>query len=47
LDYAGARGIDAATDLSVRPWGVTGAGAIVGVFDAGNDTLGCRVRAAI
>jgi hypothetical protein len=37
LDRAGARGIDAALDLSVRPWGVTGAGAIVGVFEAGKN----------
>jgi hypothetical protein len=37
LDYAGARGIDAAMDLSVRPWGVAGAGAIVGVFEAGKE----------
>ncbi|HEY1413993.1 MAG TPA: hypothetical protein VGF36_17740 [Rhodopila sp.] len=35
LDQAGARGIDAALDFSVRPWGVTGTGAIVGVFEAG------------
>jgi hypothetical protein len=37
LDDAGARGIDAAMDLSVRPWGVAGAGAIVGVFEAGRE----------
>jgi hypothetical protein len=37
LDCAGARGIDAAIDLSVRPWGVAGAGAIVGVFEAGKE----------
>jgi hypothetical protein len=37
LDRAGARGIDAAMDFSVRPWGVTGAGAIIGVFHAGHD----------
>lgn len=37
LDRAGARGIDAAMDLSVRPWGVSGVGAIIGVFDAGED----------
>ncbi len=37
LDHAGARGIDAAMDLSVRPWGVAGAGAIVGVFEAGKE----------
>jgi hypothetical protein len=37
LDYAGARGIDAAVDLSVRPWGIAGAGAIVGVFEAGKE----------
>jgi hypothetical protein len=24
-------------DLSVRPWGVNGAGVIIGVFDAGED----------
>ncbi len=35
LDDAGTRGIDAAMDLSVRPWGIAGAGAIVGVFEAG------------
>ncbi|HEY4042230.1 MAG TPA: hypothetical protein VGM32_10380 [Rhodopila sp.] len=37
LDRAGARGIDAAMDLSVRPWGITGAGAVVGIFEAGKD----------
>jgi hypothetical protein len=37
LDDAGTRGIDAAMDLSVRPWGVAGAGAIVGVFEAGKE----------
>ena len=37
LKRAGVRGIDAALDLSVRPWGVSGAGAIIGVFDAGDD----------
>jgi hypothetical protein len=37
LNGAGVRGIDAALDLSVRPWGVSGAGAIIGVFDAGDD----------
>jgi hypothetical protein len=37
LDRAGARGIDAALDLSVRPWGVSGVGAIIGVFGAGED----------
>ena len=31
------RGIDAAIDLSVRPWGVTDAGAVVGVFEAGKN----------
>jgi hypothetical protein len=36
LQRAGVRGIDA-MDLSVRPWGVTGAGAVVGVFEAGKD----------
>jgi hypothetical protein len=36
LDRAGIGGIDAALDLSVRPWGVLGAGAIVGVFEAGS-----------
>jgi hypothetical protein len=38
LGYADARGIDAAVDLFARPWGVTGAGAIVGVFEAGHET---------
>jgi hypothetical protein len=37
LARAGARGIDAAMDLSVRPWGVSGAGVIIGVFDTGED----------
>ncbi len=37
LARAGARGIDAAIDLSVRPWGVHDAGVIIGVFDAGED----------
>jgi hypothetical protein len=37
LRGAGARGIDAAMDLSMRPWGVSGTGAIIGVFDAGED----------
>lgn len=37
LHRAGARGIDAAMDLSVRPWGVSGVGAIIGVFDVGQD----------
>jgi hypothetical protein len=37
LVRAGARGIDAAVDLSVRPWGVGGAGVIIGIFDAGED----------
>jgi ABC-type uncharacterized transport system permease subunit len=37
LARAGFRGIDAAIDLSVRPWGVSGAGVIIGVFDAGED----------
>jgi hypothetical protein len=37
LDRAGTLGIDAAVDLSVRPWGVSGVGAIIGVFDAGQD----------
>jgi hypothetical protein len=37
LDRAGVLGIDAALDLSVRPWGVSGAGAIVGVFAGGDD----------
>jgi hypothetical protein len=38
LDDASARGIDAAMDLSVRPWGIAAAGAIVGVFEAGKET---------
>jgi hypothetical protein len=33
----GSRGIDAAMDLSVRPWGVSGVGAIIGVFEPGQD----------
>jgi hypothetical protein len=33
----GALGIDAAMDLSVRPWGVSGVGAIIGVFEPGQD----------
>ncbi len=37
LSRAAARGIDAAIDLSVRPWGVSGVGAIIGVFDVGRD----------
>ncbi len=37
LDEAGSWGIDAAMDLSVRPWGIAGAGAIVGVFEAGKE----------
>jgi len=37
LDRAGARGIDAAMDFSVRHWGVGGAGVVVGVFEAGRD----------
>jgi hypothetical protein len=37
LDRAGVRGIDAAMDLSVRPWGVSDVGAIIGVFGAGDD----------
>jgi hypothetical protein len=37
LSAARARGIDAAMDLSVRPWGVSGVGAIIGVFDIGQD----------
>jgi hypothetical protein len=37
LARAGGRGIDAAMDLSVRPWGVSGAGVIIGVFVAGED----------
>jgi hypothetical protein len=37
LARAGFRGIDAAIDLSARPWGVSSAGVIVGVFDAGED----------
>jgi hypothetical protein len=37
LTHARARGIDAVMDLSVRPWGVSGAGVIVGVFNAGED----------
>ena len=37
LDRASARGIEAAMDLSVRPWGVSNVGAIIGVFGAGED----------
>jgi hypothetical protein len=37
LTGAAARGVDAAMDLTVRPWGVTGVGTIIGVFDAGED----------
>ncbi len=49
LDCARARGIDAALDLSVRPWGISGAGVIIGVFSEGQDQAswlivghGCR-----
>jgi hypothetical protein len=38
LDRAGMRGIDTAMDLSARPWGISDADAIVGVFEAGKDT---------
>jgi hypothetical protein len=37
LARAGLRGIDAALDISARPWGVRGAGIVIGVFDTGED----------
>ena len=38
LDRAGARGIEVALDLSMRPWNIAGVQAIVGVFEAGRNS---------